>query len=124
DSPDFKAQPEPIAIGELADDVVQRFATSAQKAGVALDIDYPDGLPLTRLDAALVERALSNLLDNALRVTPAGGRITVRFVPVRAGVRVEVVDTDPGVLPEDQAKDFDRFFQTSRARDQRGASGL
>jgi signal transduction histidine kinase len=124
DSPDFKAQPEPIAIGELADDVVQRFATSAQKAGVALDIDYPDGLPLTRLDAALVERALSNLLDNALRVTPAGGRITVRVVPERAGVRVEVVDTGPGVLPEDQAKVFDRFFQTSRARDQRGASGL
>src|SRR5690606_30533412 len=76
DSPDFKAQPEPIAIGELADDVVQRFAASAQVAGVALEIDYPDGLPLTRVDAALVERALSNLLDNALRVTPPGGRVT------------------------------------------------
>lgn len=124
DSPDFKAQPEPIAIGELADDVVQRFASSAQGAGVTLSIDYPDGLPLTRVDAALVERALSNLLDNALRVTPAGGRVTVKVRPEKAGVRVEVVDTGPGVLPEDQPKVFDRFFQTSRARDQRGASGL
>src|SRR5690606_8629897 len=104
DSPDFKAQPQPIAIGELADAVVQRFAASAQKAGVALDIDYPDGLPLTRVDAALVERALSNLLDNALRVTPPGGQITVRVIPEKAGVRVEVVDTGPGVLLEDQAK--------------------
>ena len=86
--------------------------------------DYPDGLPLTRVDAALVERALSNLLDNALRVTPAGGRVTVKVRPEKAGVRVEVVDTGPGVLPEDQPKVFDRFFQTSRARDQRGASGL
>ena len=124
DNPDFKAQPEPIAIGELADDVVQRFAASAQGAGVTLSVDYPDGLPLTRVDAALVERAPSNLLDNALRVTPAGGRVTVKVRPEKAGVRVEVVDTGPGVLPEDQPKVFDRFFQTSRARDQRGASGL
>jgi len=124
DSPDFQAQPEPIAIGELADDVVQRFAASAQEAGVKLEIDYPDGLPLTRVDAALVERALANLLDNALRVTPAGGQVTVRVLPDRSGIRVEVVDTGPGVSPEDQPRVFDRFFQGSRARDQRGASGL
>jgi two-component system OmpR family sensor kinase len=127
DSPDFEAQPEPIAIGELADDVVQRFATSAQQAEIALEIDYPDGLPLTSVDAALVERALSNLLDNALRVTPPGGKVLVRVAPALgepAGVRVEVVDTGPGVSPEDQPRVFDRFYQTSRAREQRGSSGL
>ncbi|MFA7667440.1 MAG: HAMP domain-containing sensor histidine kinase [Burkholderiaceae bacterium] len=124
DNPDFKAQPEPIAIGELADDVVQRFAASAQAAGINLAIDYPDGLPLTLVDAALIERALSNLIDNALRVTPSGGNITVRVQHDGHDVQVEVVDTGPGVQPEDQARVFERFFQTSRARDQRGASGL
>lgn len=124
DSPDFKAQPEPIAIGELADDVVQRFSARAQSAGIGLEIDYPDGLPLTRVDAGLIERALSNLIDNALRVTPAGGRVSVRVRPEPAGMRVEVADTGPGVLPEDQPKVFDRFFQSRRARDQRGAGGL
>lgn len=124
DDPDFRPQPEPIAIGELADDVVQRFVASAQEAGVQLEVDYPDGLPLTRADAALVERALSNLLDNALRVTPAGGRVTVRALRDATGVRLEVVDDGPGVAPEDEHRIFERFYQTSRHREQRGSSGL
>ncbi|NLD68106.1 MAG: HAMP domain-containing histidine kinase [Limnobacter sp.] len=124
DSPDFRAEPEPIAIGELADDVVHRYVAKAQQAGISLGIDYPDGLPLTSVDAGLIERALANLLDNALRVTPRGGRVLVRALLDGAGVRIEVVDSGPGVLPEDQARVFDRFFQTSRAREQRGSSGL
>lgn len=124
DNPDFEAQPEPIAIGELADDVVQRFVASAQDAGITLEIDYPDGLPLAAVDAGLVERALSNLLDNALRVTPPGGRVVVRVLPDGEDVRLEVADTGPGVSPEDQPRVFERFFQTSLAREQRGSSGL
>ncbi|MFP5407126.1 MAG: sensor histidine kinase, partial [Gammaproteobacteria bacterium] len=124
DSPDFRAQPEPIAIGELADDVVQRFAISAQEAGVTLDIDYPDGLPLTEVDAALIERALANLLDNALRVTPTGGQVLVRVHREGPAIRLEVIDSGPGVSPEDQRRVFERFFQSSSARDQRGSSGL
>jgi signal transduction histidine kinase len=124
DSPEFRAQPEPIAIGELADDVVQRFAAAAQEAGVALTVEYPDGLPLTQADAALVERALANLLDNALRVTPRGGRVLVRALRDTHGTRLEVADTGPGVAREDQPQVFERFYQTSRHRELRGSSGL
>ncbi|HMN63957.1 MAG TPA: HAMP domain-containing sensor histidine kinase [Burkholderiaceae bacterium] len=124
DSPEFRAQPEPIAIGELADDVVQRFASAAQQAGVTLGVEYPDGLPLTRADAALIERALSNLIDNALRVTPSGGRVLVRALREGDGVRIEVADTGPGVASEDQPRVFERFYQTSRHREHRGSSGL
>lgn len=124
DDPEFRAQPEPIAIGELADDVAQRFAARAQEAEIALSVEYPDGLPLTRVDAALVERALSNLLDNALRVTPAGGRVQVRALRENGTIRLEVVDTGPGVAPEDQPRVFERFYQASRHRELRGSSGL
>ena len=124
DSPEFRAQPEPIAIGELADDVAQRYVASAQQAGIALAIEYPDGLPLTRADAALIERALSNLLDNALRVTPGGGKVTVRALRNAGGMRLEVADTGPGVAAEDQSRVFERFYQTSRHREHRGSSGL
>jgi signal transduction histidine kinase len=124
DSPDFETHPEPIAIGELVDDVVQRFAARAATAGLELSLDYPDGLPLTKVDAALIERALSNLLDNALRVTPSGGKVQVSVVRDDSGVRVEVADTGPGVAPEDQARVFDRFYQASRHREQRGTAGL
>lgn len=84
DNPEFKTHTEPIAIGELADDVVQRFVASAERAGLQLELDYPDGLPLAPVDAALIERALANLLDNALRVTPRGGRVRVSVLRVRA----------------------------------------
>ncbi|MCL4184371.1 MAG: HAMP domain-containing histidine kinase [Burkholderiaceae bacterium] len=124
DSPEFRAQPEPIAIGELADDVVQRFAAAAQEAGVTLTVEYPDGLPLTRADAALIERALANLLDNALRVTPEGGHVRVCALRDGGGIRLEVADTGPGVPEEDQPRVFERFYQTSRHREHRGSSGL
>ncbi len=124
DSPDFETHPEPIAIGELVDDVVQRFAARAADAGLELSLDYPDGLPLTRLDAALIERALSNLLDNALRITPPGGTVRVKVLRDATGVRVEVTDTGPGVALEDQARVFERFYQASRHREQRGSAGL
>ncbi|MCC7058900.1 MAG: HAMP domain-containing histidine kinase [Burkholderiaceae bacterium] len=124
DEPEFHAQPEPIALGELADDVTQRFAVGAQDAGIALTVEYPDGLPLARVDAALIERALSNLLDNALRVTPPGGRVQVRALRDAQDMRLEVIDSGPGVAAEDQPSVFERFYQTSRHRDQRGSSGL
>ncbi len=124
DSPEFRSDPEPIAIGELADDVVQRFAVRAADAGIELTLEYPDGLPLAQVDAALVERALANLIDNALRVTPRRGRVEVRVVPKAQTLRLEVSDTGPGVEPEEQARVFERFYQSSKHRDLRGSAGL
>ncbi len=124
DSPEFRAQREPIALGELADDVVQRFAAAAQGAGIELSAEYPDGLPLTSADASLVERALANLLDNALRVTPAGGSVKVGVRRAGEAIRIEVADSGPGVAPEDQPRVFERFYQSSRHRALRGSSGL
>lgn len=124
DNPEFKAQPEPMALGELTDDVVQRFALTAETKGVTLTVDYPDGLPLSELDASLIERALANLIDNALRVTPAGGRVDVAVSRTYDGLRVQVRDTGPGVAPDDQPRVFDLFYQASRHRENRGSSGL
>ena len=124
DSPEFHAQLEALSIGELADDVVQRFAARAAELGIRLSLDYPDGLPLPRADAELIERALSNLLDNALRVTPAGGTVEVRVGRQPGGLRVAVVDSGPGVAVEDQERVFDLFYQANLHRDARGSSGL
>lgn len=124
DNPEFRVQPEPIAIGELADDVVQRYAERAAAGDVKLVVDYPDRLPLTPVDAALVERALANLLDNALRYTPPGGTVRVAVVREAGEIRVQVSDTGPGVRPEDQPRVFERFFQADSCREQRGSAGL
>ena len=73
-----------------------------------LAVTYPDGLPLANVDAALIERALSNLLDNAIRVTPSGGAIDVDVsaseLRGQPAIKVAVSDSGPGVSPEDQAR--------------------
>jgi signal transduction histidine kinase len=126
DNPELRIEREPIALGELADDLAQRYGTRAEEAGVSLRVTYPDHLPLARVDAGLIERAIGNLLDNAIRVTPPGGTIELRVVPdgVGDGLRVEVADSGPGVATEDQGRVFQRFYQGSKHREQRGSSGL
>jgi signal transduction histidine kinase len=124
DNPELKIEREPIALGELADDLAQRYGIRAEEAGVSLRVTYPDQLPLAQVDAGLIERAIGNLLDNAIRVTPQGGTIELRVVRDADGVRVEVADTGPGVATDDQSKVFQRFYQGSKHREQRGSSGL
>ena len=124
DSPELRIEREPIALGELADDLAQRFGTRAEAAGVSLKVTYPDGLPLASVDAALIERAIGNLIDNAIRVTPPGGVVELRVRPDTDGVRVEVADTGPGVSPDEQSRVFQRFYQGSKVREQRGSMGL
>jgi signal transduction histidine kinase len=124
DNPELRIEREPIALGELADDLAQRYGTRAEAAGVTLSVAYPDGLPLARVDAGLIERAIGNLLDNAIRVTPPGGTILLRVAPQQGELRVEVADTGPGVPTDDQSQVFHRFYQGSKHREQRGSSGL
>lgn len=124
DNPEFRAELEPIAIGELADDIVQRHTAGARAKGVELHAEYPDGMPLAHVDAQLIERALTNLLDNAVRVTPAGGHVTVRIATDARQTLLEVEDTGPGVAAPEHRRVFDRFYQASAHRELRGSSGL
>src|SRR5690606_17055013 len=56
DSPEFRVQAEPLQIGELTDDLVHRFSARAELHNIGLVVDYPDGLPLTPVDAELLDR--------------------------------------------------------------------
>lgn len=84
DNPDLKIEREPIALHELCDDLACRMRTDAGQGDARLQVNYPDGLPLAQVDAALIERALINLIDNAMRVTPHGGQIDVDIRPAAA----------------------------------------
>ncbi len=124
DNPAFEAKLEPIALGELADDLVQRYRLQAEQQGIHMAVEYPDGLPQIPLDASLIERALSNLLDNAMRVTPRDGKVCVRVAPDPLGQRISVSDTGPGVAEEEKSRIFEKFYQTERHREHRGSAGL
>jgi signal transduction histidine kinase len=82
-------------------------------------------LPLALVDADRLHRALVNLLDNALRYTPAGGHVTLRAETIGEMIRIHVVDTGAGIPAEDLPRVFERFYQVDKSRATRGqGSGL
>jgi len=113
---------------------VSAASTRAQTRGLALVADAPEGLPLLEGDTRRLVQVLANLLDNALRYTPAGGQVTVSAAAAPAddgrpapasGVRFAVADTGPGIPAADLAHIFDRFYRADPSRARRsGGSGL
>lgn len=83
---------------------------------MALKATFPPQLPPVRGDFGLIERALSNLLDNALRHTPQGGSIEVTLTSMGNEQQVMVTDTGPGIAPEMREAIFQRPFVVGGAR--------
>ncbi len=124
ESDDLPLDKSPAHLGEFLDDFVARFAAVAETRNIALTVEYPPGLPLVSIDAALVERALANLMDNALRYTPSGGAIMLSTTPRDNGVAIAVADSGTGIDATMLAHVFERFFQGSRHREGGGHAGL
>jgi signal transduction histidine kinase len=124
DSDDVPLDKTPTPIGELLDGLAARFEPNAQKRGVKLVCDYPAALPLITVDNGLIERAVANLVDNALRYTPAGGIIRLGVEDTKRWLMVSVCDTGPGINVDDLPHLFEKFYQGSRAREGRGHAGL
>jgi signal transduction histidine kinase len=91
---------ESFPLADLVQDVFQKFELAAQTGQLRLVADIAAGLPGVSADFGLIERVLTNLLDNAIRHTPPGGEIVVQLRAGPAGVQVEVSDTGPGIPPE------------------------
>ncbi len=112
DAPDAAPCPETFPLEELVQDAVQSFAGVARSRGVEVRVEPPEEPLFVRADLGLVERAVENLLHNAARHSPSGGRVTVRFRRVRPGwVETSVCDEGPGVPPEDLPHVFERRFR-------------
>jgi signal transduction histidine kinase len=106
---------EELYVDDLAAECVQAVQALAARKNIALDMAGERDLPC-RGDASLLRRLLLNLLDNAIKYTPAGGEVRVRTARVTGGYTVSVSDTGAGVPPEARDRLFDRFFRASRAR--------
>ncbi|GAB5534855.1 MAG: ATP-binding protein [Rubricoccaceae bacterium] len=120
DAAEVRAHPEPTALDELAHDVVAECQAVAASRDVALSI-RASSIPLVTLDGGLVERALVNLLDNALRHTPAGGTVEVEVARADGGtVSVAVRDSGEGIAPEVVSRVFERFVRADESRPSSG----
>lgn len=101
-----------VSVAAMAHSVATKLAPLAEEAGLRLGIEMPPDLPEIDADRMRLEQVLTNLVENAIKFTPAGGAITVSAA--RAGddrMRLTVADTGIGIPPDEQEKVFDRFYQ-------------
>ena len=115
---------EPVQLLDLAQDVVLKFKSRAQEAGIDLKLDSPQALPLLRADIAMLERVLNNLIENALRFTPRGGIICLKLRLKKRGVNIAVEDSDCGIAPEDLPHIFERFYRADKSRTRSDSTGF
>lgn len=113
----------PVAVGELVVEAVAPVAPVAVTKGVTLDCAVASGLPLLSLDPERMAQVLTNLIENALRYTPAGGSIRVAVALADGDLVLTVVDTGQGIAPEHLPYLFERFYRADEARSLNGDGG-
>lgn len=116
-------QPENIDI--IIDRAITPMRSHVQDRHIELHVNRPAKLPTIQMDADRIVQVLGNLVSNALRYTPEGGTITVTVGRDEQMVRVDVMDTGPGIAPEELPHVFERFWRADRTRQrQSGGTGL
>jgi len=105
---------EDFPVAELVQDVVQKFRLDAEKHGLSLQHHCGDAVPAVRGDIGLIERVLENLIENAMRHTPANGVVRVELEPAADRVVLRVRDTGQGIASEDLSRIFERYYRGER----------
>nr|MDQ6909111.1 HAMP domain-containing histidine kinase [Chloroflexota bacterium] len=116
---------ERLELGPLLTRVVEGMQPRARARGVAIVLNGAEADPAIAGDAHLIERAMENLLDNALRHTPAGGTITIRRETSADRVAFTVADTGPGIAARDLPHLFEPLYRGEASRNREtGGAGL
>jgi len=127
---------EAVHLNAVLRDCVDKLALRAQQCSVKLETQMPVDLPVITGDGDRLAQVFTNLLDNALKHTPEGGKVAVAVRSLTgssivrrgktwpAGVEVSVSDTGSGIPPEDLSRIFERFYQVDKSRQRGGGLGL
>ena len=110
---------EPVAVAPLLWSAVELYADLAEEKGITVEVACPEGLTVMA-DRSRLRQVLANLLDNALKYTPRGGRVDLAARAEEGGVRIEVRDTGAGIPPEELPRVWDRLYRGDKSRTERG----
>ena len=114
---------EPFSLTDLAADLVANYQMIGEQKGINIELKAEKEVPLVFADISLVERAIQNLMDNALKFTPQNGLVTLCVASSDKEVKVVVSDTGPGIKESEQSQLFERYRQSKRTS-QKGGVGL
>lgn len=114
-----------LSPGVIAQTTVDRLASGFSEKGLDLFVSVPQGTPPVHADMDRAVQVLTNLLTNALRYTPAPGRVELSVAPVMQGIAFVVSDSGVGISPEDLPHVFERFYRSDKSRSRAsGGSGV
>ncbi len=115
----------PVDLGEIIQATMKGFEKQARDKGLSISSSLPDDLPKVLGDRDRLEQVIVNLLDNAIKYTPAGGRVGVTAERADGSVKVDVKDTGIGIPADDIPRIFERFYRVDKARSRElGGTGL
>lgn len=110
----------PINVADAIGHVVDRLRAQADRAGLKLDFVIPSNLPEVMADESRVEQVLVNLIHNAIKFTPSGGRISISARARDTDILVSVADTGTGIPEDDLPRIFERFYKADKSRSSQG----
>lgn len=112
------AEPQPVDLKALVEDVTDLYGPLVEDAGLTMDTDLPSAPALIQGNRELLFQALSNLVDNAIKYTPAPGRMAIGVAPAPQGDALDLVvqDSGPGIPATECARVLDRFVRLDSSR--------
>jgi two-component system phosphate regulon sensor histidine kinase PhoR len=116
-------QKAPVDVADVAARAAERLKSQADRAGLQVKLDIASGLPSVSADQARIEQVLVNLIHNAIKFTPPGGRINISAKAEGDKLIVSVSDTGVGISEDDLPRVFERFYKADKARGG-GGTGL
>jgi two-component system phosphate regulon sensor histidine kinase PhoR len=119
----IKLKLEPVDINRLVQEVVVRLTPQADRQQISILTKLTSDLPSVQADQERIQQVMTNILHNAIKFTPAGGKIEVRTGLNGHNVVTQVFDTGIGISKEDLPHIFERFFKADRSRSG-GGTGL
>ncbi len=114
---------EPFSITELSHDLIAKFKVLATQKQITLKLEEPEANNMVFADVSLVERALQNLIENAIKYTDPKGKVTLALLKKGDQVEINITDTGKGIPIKEQAFIFDRYKQVDESAKKQG-SGL
>jgi signal transduction histidine kinase len=115
----------PEDLRTAVESAVEQATPAARRRKLELTVSLPEGPLRIRHDPPRIGQVLTNLIGNAIKFTPPGGKVSIALNPHRDGARIDVTDTGVGIDASELPRIFDRFYRGSRANEARGSgSGL